>query len=297
MTRRALSHRARLAPLCAAAALLLGAAPAFAQEEVGGASKRGGRIRLGGGMLAGDLTFRGSQFPELGRDDVRIDTAITAAPALRFGVLYFFDRPFAVDVDATVGFAEIAVPGALDKAGAQPKLRLFPWGVRSHFVYRWRTSGSPQAFGVQAEIGTELVGYRIQENEVATQQGEEDPVSIGKALLMSTTVAGPSTGIALHLPLGAKLTLEAGGRYLAPLFIRETPQASGRPKGGTGLSARLGAHLSISGTLGLELQLRRRTVEVEFKDQGDRGSTDRGVTGGRSADTYTEVMLDMTWAI
>ncbi len=297
MTRRAPSHRGRTVALCAAAALFVAAAPAFAQQDDGGASKRGGRIRIGGGVLGGDLTFRGSQFPELGRDDVRIDTAITGAPSLRFGLLYFFDRPFAVDIDATVGFAEIAIPGALDKAGAQPKLRLFPWGVRSHFVYRWRTSGSPQAFGIQAEIGTELVGYRIQENEVATQQGEEDPVSIGKALLMSTTIAGPSTGVALHLPLGAKLSLEAGGRYLAPLFIRETPQGSGRPKGGSGLSARLGAHLAISDALGLELQLRRRTVEVEFKDQGDRGSTDRGVTGGRSADTYTEAMLDVTWAI
>lgn len=297
MTRRASSHCGRTVALCAAAALSVLAAPAFAQQDAGAASERGGRIRFGGGVLGGDLTFRGSQFPELGRDDVRIDTAITGAPSLRFGLVYFFDRPFAVDVDATVGFAEITVPGTLDKAGAQPKLRLFPWGVRSHFVYRWRTSGSPQAFGIQAEIGTELVGYRIQENEVATQQGEEDPVSIGKALLMSTTIAGPSGGVALHLPLGAKLSLEVGGRYLAPLFIRETPQASGRPKGGFGLSGRLGAHLSISDSLGLELQVRRRTVEVEFKEQGDRGSTDRGVTGGRSADTYTEAMLDVTWAI
>ena len=143
MTRRAPSHRGRTVALCAAAALFVAAAPAFAQQDDGGASKRGGRIRIGGGVLGGDLTFRGSQFPELGRDDVRIDTAITGAPSLRFGLLYFFDRPFAVDIDATVGFAEIAIPGALDKAGAQPKLRLFPWGVRSHFVYRWRTSGSP----------------------------------------------------------------------------------------------------------------------------------------------------------
>jgi len=297
MSRRAPSHRSRNLQHCVAAALLVAATPAFAQQDDAGSAERGGRIRIGGGVLGGDLTFRGSQFPELGREDVRIDTAITGAPSLRFGLLYFFDRPFAIDVDATLGYAEIDVPGALDEAGALPKLRLFPWGVRSHFVYRWRTSGSPQAFGIQGEIGTELVGYRIQENEVATQQGEEDPVSIGKALLMSTTIAGPSAGFALHLPLGARLSLEAGGRYFEPLFIRETPQASGRPKGGIGLSARLGAHLSISDSLGLELQLRRRTVEVEFKEQGDRGSTDRGVTGGRSADTYTEAILDVTWAI
>ncbi len=57
MTRRAPSHRGRTVALCAAAALFVAAAPAFAQQDDGGASKRGGRIRIGGGVLGGDLTF------------------------------------------------------------------------------------------------------------------------------------------------------------------------------------------------------------------------------------------------
>ena len=282
--------------LLALLATLGDAATAHAQKDLGGGVVRGGRIRAGLGMLTGSLGFEGAQFPELGQNDVQIQTGVTGAPAVRLGMRYFFDRPFAIDVDATLGFAKIEIPGAVDQTGLAPKLRLFPWGFRGHFLYRWRLSESPNAIALQGELGTEVVGYRIQENEVA-QEGEEAPVGIGKALLVSTTIAGPSAGAAVHLPLGGKLALEAGARYFVPTFTRETPNSSGRPGGGAGISARLDAHFALTDRLGVELQLRHRMITVEFDGKGDRGATGRGVTNGKSDDTYTEAVLSFTMEI
>lgn len=269
---------------------------AFAQREMGGGVVRGGRLRAGIGMMTGGLAFEGAQFPELGRNDVKIKTGVAGAPSVRLGLRYFFDKPFAIDVDGTLGFAKIEIPGAVDQAGLAPKLRLFPFGFRAHFVYRWGLSDSPNAIALQGELGTEVVGYRIQENEVA-QEGEDGPVGIGKALLVSTTVAGPSAGAAVHLPIGDKLSIEIGGRYFIPTFARETPQSSGRPGGGAGISARLGGHMELTELLGVELQLRHRVLSVEFDGKGDRGATGRGVTGGQSDDRYTEGVLSVTLAI
>lgn len=287
-----------IAAVTAAVAMLAGLhpSPAQAQKELGGGVVRGGRLRAGVGLLTGSLAFEGAQFPELGQNDVQIQTGVTGAPSVRLGMRYFFDRPFAIDVDATLGYAKIEIPGAVDQTGLAPKLRLFPFGFRAHFLYRWGLSDSPNAIAVQGELGTEVVGYRIQENEVA-QEGEEGPVGIGKALLVSTTIAGPSAGLGVHLPLGDALDLEVGGRYFLPTFARETPQSSGRPGGGAGISGRLGAHYELTDSLGIELQIRHRLLTVEFDGKGDRGATGRGVTGGKSDDSYTEAMLSATLAI
>lgn len=286
-----------LVALCSLVAVAVVApATTWAQSDLGGGVVRGGRVRVGVGLLTGGLSFEGAQFPELGRNDVQIETALTGAPSLRVGVLYFFDKPFALDVDATLGFAKIEIPNAVNQTSRVPKLRLFPWGFRAHFIYRWHLSNSPGAIGVQGEIGTEIVGYRIQENEVA-QQGEEETVGIGKALLVSTTIAGPSVGLGVFLPLGEKLAVELGARYFLPSFTRESPQSSGRPGGGAGISGRLGAHLEITERLGVELQMRHRMITVEFDGKGDRGATGRGVTGGKSDDSYTEAVLSVTFAI
>ncbi len=279
-----------------AAVTLVEPATALAQKDLGGGVVRGGRIRAGLGILTGALGFQGAQFPELGQDDVQIQTGVSGAPSLRVGARYIFDRPFAIDVDATLGFAKIEIPNAVDQTGLAPKLRLFPWGFRGHFIYRYRLSNSPNAIALQGELGTEVVGYRIQENEVA-REGEDGPVGIGKAILVSTTIAGPSAGAGVHLPLGAKLELELGGRYFVPTFTRETPQSSGRPGGGAGISGRLGAHMTLTDTLGVELQVRHRRITVEFDGKGNRGATGRGVTGGKSEDSYSEAVLSMTLAI
>ena len=129
------------------------------------------------------------------------------------------------------------------------------------------------------------------------QEGKDGPVGIGKAILVSTTIAGPSAGASVHLPVGGDLSIELGGRYFVPTFTRETPQSSGRPGGGAGLSARVEAHLGLTDRLGVELQLRHRVITVQFDGKGDRGPTGRGVTGGKSDDSFTEAVLSMTLAI
>ena len=56
---------------------------AQAQQDLGGGIFRGGRVRAGLGLVNGGVGFQGSQFPELGRNDVDIRAALTAAPSLR----------------------------------------------------------------------------------------------------------------------------------------------------------------------------------------------------------------------
>ena len=190
-------------------ATLLAAAPAGAQDAV---AAKWGIAHLGVGVMTGTLSFEGAQFPELLVDgapvnDVLIRTSVKGAPSLRAGVEYFFDRPFGVHANAELGYASIELPTARDENKQIPKLELLPFRFRGHFIYRFSFSGSPNSIGVQLELGTEVVGYRVQDNQFAQRVEEEEDrdkrveagddckgtaCGIGKAVLVSTTIVGPS---------------------------------------------------------------------------------------------------------
>ena len=295
----------RSLPLLLLLGCCLATTPALAQDDAGPSS--GGRVEIGGGVIQGRLAFEGMQYPEVGVADVHIVTAIEAAPAGRLGVRYFFDRPFGVDAVLTVGFAKIELPMATGVDLQVPKLRFFPWEFRGHMIYRLGFSDSPTAIGVQLELGTQVTGYQVQENEFARRVDDEAKregedcqgsyCSIGKSPLLSTTIVGPSAGVGIHLPLGSALVIDLGGHAVKPFFVREAPQSSGRPGGGLGWSAHLAIELQLTDSLGLALEARHGKVGVEFSDKGDRGMTDRGVTGGSSDDTWSSGGLSLTLAL
>jgi hypothetical protein len=280
------------------AALILVASPAAAED--GDEGSAGSELRAGLGFMTGELFFKGAQFPELGEDDVAIRTALTLVPQLRAGLTYLIDRSFGVDLSASVGYASISLPSARDEKGNVPSLRLYPWSFRGHMIYRWHTSGSPRALLVQGELGSSLMGYAVQENEVAQPVAKGEVASsgaTGQSILLSTTVAGPSAGLSLVAPLGNRLRARIGAQAHLPLYVRESPESSGRPGGGLGWSALLGLDVRISGAFGLGLGLRHTALGVDFKEKGDRGATGRGVSDGRSEDSYTRVGLDLIYGL
>mgnify|MGYP002629269254 CR=1 FL=1 len=257
---RALTSLALLFALCASA----GAAESAARLQR--ARSRPGAW-VGPAVVTGHLGFAARS--------ARVETALTALPALAFGLDLWPTEALGLYAGGAIGLgARISVPGT-DSTIAY-NLHQFEGGVRG----RW-------FLGPRANAPAALVGVGLRGLYQTTQVQRP-------ALLVDRIIAGPELAAGVTWPvLVDRLVLRLWARGQLPFFVRETPTDSGDPRSFSGYGARAEASLRLDGAWGILAQIDWWAIGVDFAGEGTRAA---GVDDASTDDSLIMLALSARYA-